>query len=96
LETKGVSLIAGSIVLCLIAIELIITGPPVGDFIYLLLRFCAIVGIICLFIASPMTPFQRELRKIFDRSFTKIHHAYTITGLGLLTLHPLLYALIFH
>ncbi|MFX1508043.1 MAG: ferric reductase [Promethearchaeota archaeon] len=93
METKAVALISGSVVLCLVAIELIILGPPVGDLIYLILRFCAIVGIICLFMASLMTPFQRELRKIFGRSFIQIHHAYTITGLILVTLHPLLFAL---
>ena len=61
----------------------------VGDFF---IRFGALFGFTSMFVATLMTPFAVELYKIFGKPFVKIHHIYSITGLILVTLHPLIFA----
>jgi len=51
------------------------------------------IGIVCLFLATLMVPFQREIRKIFGTSFMNLHHYFTIAGLVLVTLHPVILAI---
>jgi hypothetical protein len=61
----------------------------VSDFF---VRFGAIFGFTSMFVATMMTPFAVQLYKIFGKPFVKIHHIFSITGLLLVTLHPLVYA----
>ncbi len=61
----------------------------VADFF---IRFGALFGFTSMFVATMMTPFAVELYKIFGKPFIKIHHVYSITGLLLVTLHPLIFA----
>lgn len=44
-------------------------------------------------IAALMTPFAAELYKLFGKSFIKIHHIFAISGLILITLHPVTLAI---
>ncbi len=55
-------------------------------------RFGALFGFTSMFIATMMTPFAVQLYKIFGKPFVKMHHIYSITGLLLVTLHPLVFA----
>lgn len=59
----------------------------------ILIRLFALLGLVSMFIASMITPFQKELYKIFKVPFLKIHHYLTIFGLTMITLHPVLYAI---
>jgi hypothetical protein len=61
----------------------------VSDFF---VRFGAIFGFTSMFVATMMTPFAVQLYKIFGKPFVKIHHIFSITGLLLVTLHPLIFA----
>ena len=56
------------------------------------IRFGAIFGFTSMFVATMMTPFVVQLYKIFGKPFVKMHHIYSITGLILVTLHPLVFA----
>ena len=57
------------------------------------IRLFALLGLVSMFVASMITPFQKELYKIFKVPFLKIHHFLTIFGLTMITLHPVLYAI---
>lgn len=52
-------------------------------------RLFALNGFLFLSIATIMTPFLREISRIFNRSFIKIHHSFAAIGLVLITLHPI-------
>ena len=61
------------------------TVTPLAWFI----RTCAVLGYLCVFVAALSSIYMRELVRWFGRSFVKTHHVVTVTGLVLLTLHPL-------
>jgi DMSO/TMAO reductase YedYZ heme-binding membrane subunit len=52
-------------------------------------RLFALNGFLFLSIATIMTPFLREISRIFNRSFIRIHHSFAAVGLVLITLHPI-------
>ncbi|MFX1378969.1 MAG: hypothetical protein ACFFA4_07720 [Promethearchaeota archaeon] len=66
---------------------------PFTDAYNFIIRFGALFGFTSMFIATMMTPFVVQLYKIFGKPFVKIHHLYSITGLVLITLHPVTFAI---
>ena len=56
------------------------------------IRMFAMLGITCLFIASFCSAFTRQIYKHLGKPFLKVHHAFSITGLILITLHPVVLA----
>jgi hypothetical protein len=46
-----------------------------------------------MFIATTMSPFMVQLYKIFGKPFVKQHHVYSIFGLIMVTLHPVVFAI---
>jgi hypothetical protein len=66
---------------------------PFTDVYSFIIRFGALFGYTSMFVATMMTPFVVQLYKIFGKPFVKIHHIYSITGLVLITLHPVVYAI---
>jgi predicted ferric reductase len=58
-----------------------------------LIRLFALLGLSSMFIASMITPFQKELYQFFKVPFIKIHHYLTYFGLTVITLHPVLFAI---
>jgi len=58
-----------------------------------LIRLFALLGLASMFIASMITPFQKELYQFFKVPFIKIHHYLTYFGLIVITLHPVLFAI---
>ncbi len=58
-----------------------------------LIRLFALLGLSSMFIASMITPFQKELYRFFKVPFLKIHHYLTYFGLTVITLHPILFAI---
>jgi sulfoxide reductase heme-binding subunit YedZ len=52
-------------------------------------RTCALLGYLCLFAAIGISAYMRYIVRAFGRPFVQVHHMLSITGLVLLTLHPL-------
>jgi predicted ferric reductase len=63
------------------------------DPLYSFVRLCALLGIALMFISAILTPFQKELYQIFKKPFLRIHHSTAITGLVLITAHPVFLAI---
>jgi len=81
-------------ILCLyILILILFLLTPFTDAFSFIIRFGALFGFTSMFIATMMTPFVVQLYKIFGRPFVKIHHIFSITGLVLITLHPVMFAI---
>jgi hypothetical protein len=91
LKKEAIYIILPTLGLYILIIILFLSTPysSVADFF---IRFGAIFGFTSMFVATMMTPFVVELYKIFGKPFVKIHHVYSIMGLLLVTLHPLIYA----
>lgn len=66
---------------------------PFADGLNFIIRFGALYGFTSMFIATMMTPFVVQLYKIFGKPFIKMHHIYSITGLILITIHPIAFAI---
>lgn len=52
-------------------------------------RLFALNGFLVLSIATIMTPFLREIKLHFNKSFLEMHHSFAAIGLVLITLHPI-------
>ena len=52
-------------------------------------RLFALNGFLILSIAAIMTPFLKEIKHHFNKSFLEMHHSFAATGLVLITLHPI-------
>ena len=57
------------------------------------IRFAGLAGFVLLAVAALMTPWSREIYRNFGASFGKFHHIFAISGLVLITLHPVLLAM---
>jgi hypothetical protein len=55
-----------------------------------MVRTCALLGYLCVFVAAVSALYMRDLVRLFGRPFVKTHHAVTVTGLILLALHGLI------
>lgn len=60
------------------------------DYFQLFRRLTGLVGIASLFIAIIISSFIRQAKKIFGTAYIKVHHLFSITGLILITLHPII------
>jgi predicted ferric reductase len=57
------------------------------------IRFAGLAGFVLLAVAAIMTSWPREIYRTFGTSFGKFHHIFAISGLILITLHPVLLAI---
>jgi len=57
------------------------------------IRFAGLAGFILLSVAAIMTPWSREIYRNFGTSFVKFHHLFALSGIILITLHPILLAI---
>ena len=60
--------------------------------VYNLARAAGLLGYGALFLAILSHEYLREMRKLFGRPFMTVHHVLAVTGLVLITLHPVLIA----
>jgi methionine sulfoxide reductase heme-binding subunit len=67
----------------------ILLVQPVPSFPPMLVRFLALAGYLGVFVAALSSLYMRELVQIMGRPFIKIHHAFSLTALGLLVAHGL-------
>lgn len=88
----------GYLLLGITAVLLIISGVVVGinpspSPFTSGIRFAGLAGFILLAVAAIMIPWSREIYRNFGISFGKFHHIFAVSGLILITLHPVLLAI---
>lgn len=91
-ETKKIGIQLSTASLYILIVILFIYIPYTNAFSSMISLF-ALLGYVSMSIAALMTPFAAELYKIFGKSFIKIHHIFAISGLILITLHPVTLAI---
>jgi hypothetical protein len=57
------------------------------------IRFAGLSGFVLLAVSAIMTAFSQKVYKNFGTSFVKFHHLFALSGLILITLHPLFLAI---
>jgi sulfoxide reductase heme-binding subunit YedZ len=62
---------------------------PYGTPLYWAIRGCALLGYLAIFLAIIISAYMRQMVRIFGRPFIQVHHILSVTGLVLITLHPL-------
>lgn len=92
LKKEAIYIIAATLSLYILILVFFLLTPFIDGFNFVI-RFGAIFGFTSMFIATMMTPFVVQLYKIFGKPFIKIHHIYSITGLILITIHPVAFAI---
>lgn len=67
----------------------LIAFNPQGTALSLLIRWAGTLGYVATFLAILSSAYMRELYRFFGRPFLSVHHALSIAGLVLVTLHPI-------
>jgi DMSO/TMAO reductase YedYZ heme-binding membrane subunit len=57
--------------------------------LFWVIRTCALLGYLSVFAAIVISAYMRQMVRTFGRPFVQVHHMLSVTGLVLLTLHPL-------
>jgi len=91
-KKEAIIIITATISLYILVLVFFFLTPFLDAFNFVI-RFGALFGFTSMFIATLMTPFVVQLYKIFGKPFIKMHHIYSITGLILITLHPIAFAI---
>jgi sulfoxide reductase heme-binding subunit YedZ len=73
----------------LILVSVLISLRPYGTPLNWLIRGAALMGYLAIFLSVVSSAYMRQMSRIFGRPFVKAHHTLTVTGLVLVTLHPL-------
>lgn len=89
---KGYLFLGIIIILLLISGTVILLNPSPSPFTSGI-RFAGLAGFILLAVAAIMTPWSKEIYRNFGISFVKFHHLFALSGLILITLHPVLLAI---
>jgi predicted ferric reductase len=97
LKRTGVLVILGVLLLALVIALLILphTLPEIseGEAIHVLTRVFGLYGFVFLSVATLITPFLKEVTLVFGKPFLRVHHAFSILGVVLITLHPVFNAI---
>jgi DMSO/TMAO reductase YedYZ heme-binding membrane subunit len=88
----------GYVILSIVALLLIISGAAIAANPSVApltngIRFAGLAGFVLLAVAAAMTPFSRDIYRTCGKSFLVFHHAFAISGLILITLHPVFLAI---
>ncbi len=86
-------LILSLIILLFLAVALLMMASPPQTLLGFLIRLLGLWGLAALAVAAIITPFLKEIKKVFGRSFLGMHHFFSFAGLILITLHPVSAAL---
>ena len=70
-------------------IVLLVVSHQSGSPLSRAIRSAALLGYLSVFLSILSSAFLRKLVRFFGRPFVKIHHIATVTGLVMITLHPL-------
>ena len=83
----GYLILAGFVALLLVSG--LISLQPYGTLVNRLTRGAALLGYLDIFLAIISSVYMRQLVRFFGRPFVQVHHILSVTGLILVTLHPL-------
>jgi sulfoxide reductase heme-binding subunit YedZ len=87
-------MLAAAVILALYAIvAAVVLTTPHEDPFRVIARLLALWGFLSLGIAVILTPFLREIMKVFGKPFLQVHHTFAAVGLLLPTLHPVTLAI---
>jgi len=86
-------ILIGLILALYIIILILAFFEPFNNPLQLLIRLFALFGLTSMFIATIMTSFMVKLYKLFGKPFIKIHHLFSISGIILISLHPVFFAI---
>jgi len=73
----------------LLLISSLIALQPYGTPLNRVIRGAAMMGYLATFLAIVSSAYMRQMARVFGRPFIRVHHILSVTGLVLLTLHPL-------
>lgn len=73
----------------LILVSGLISLQPYGTPLNWFIRGAALLGYLAVFLAIISAAYLRQLVRFFGRPFIQVHHILSVTGLILITLHPL-------
>lgn len=90
---KNGYLLIGGISALYVSIITLFAVTPIDDAFQFFIRLCALLGLASMFIATMLTPFAKMVYQSWNKSAIKIHHYFTIAGLILITLHPVIFAI---
>jgi DMSO/TMAO reductase YedYZ heme-binding membrane subunit len=76
-----------------VLVTLSIALQPFGSPLDWVIRAAALLGYLAVFVTAVTSAYMRELFQLLGRPFIRVHHVYSVAGLGLITLHPLAAAL---
>jgi DMSO/TMAO reductase YedYZ heme-binding membrane subunit len=76
-------------VVALVLIGGIVALQPNITLLTWVVRTCALLGYLSVFLAVLSSAYMRQLVRTFGRPFVQTHHILSVTGLILITLHPL-------
>ena len=76
-------------IVALILVSGLISLRPYGTPLNWLIRGAALMGYLAIFLSVLSSAYMRQIYRIFGRPFVKVHHVLSVTGLVLVTLHPL-------
>lgn len=68
---------------------LLVSRQPFAGPLDFAVRVPALVGYLAVFTASLSSAYLREMLRLFGRPFLAVHHYVAVTGLALLTVHPI-------
>jgi predicted ferric reductase len=92
LKRNGVSVLLGVLFLALLIAIFVLPDvlPEIseGETVHVFTRLFALYGFFFLGVATLITPFLTEVTRAFGKPFLKVHHAFSILGIVLITLHP--------
>lgn len=75
--------------MALVLIGGLIALRPYVTPLYWAIRRCALLGYLSILLAVIASAHMRQMVRIFGRPFVQVHHILSVTGLVLVTLHPL-------
>jgi len=85
--------LAGSVALVLVGG--VIALQPFVTPVFWAIRTCALLGYLFIFGAIVISAYMGQMVRTFGRPFVQVHHMLSVTGLVLVTLHPLAVAMSF-
>ncbi|MDY7040713.1 MAG: ferric reductase [Chloroflexota bacterium] len=75
-------------IVALILVGGLMSFQPYGNILSWVIRGSALLGYLAVFLAIVSSAYMKQMVRIFGRPFIKVHHILSVTGLALVTLHP--------
>lgn len=88
-KARGSRYLVATGIVAVILIAGLIVLQPYGSPLNWFIRAAALLGYLTVFLSILSSTYMRELIRLFGRPSIQVHHILSITGLALITLHPL-------